>query len=224
MRCSQKRSSSENIAVVLVSRCISTRWSLCWNQWDAIRFRCNQVPPGAIRCNQVPPGVIRCHQVKSGAIRCNQVQSGAIRCNQVQVQSGELAIRGHQVHSSSVHLKRAHSALHFTENPHFFLFSHWSNMSSSLSGDFPAQFLIPHSPHSLRNITDKERGKNKFLKKAFRLIRRLNLTQGLISKRFSRTLRQAIAIIQNCVKLSFCSLSYFLFTWGLWFLGSVVVS
>ena len=93
MRCSQKQSSSENIALVLVSRCISTRWSLCWNQWDAIRFRCNQVPPGAIRCNQVPPGVIRCHQVKSGAIRCNQVQSGAIRCNQVQVQSGSGAIR-----------------------------------------------------------------------------------------------------------------------------------
>ena len=92
MRCSQKRSSSENIAVVLVSRCISTRWSLCWNQWDAIRFRCNQVPPGAIRCNQVPPGVIRCHQVKSGAIRCNQVPSGSgairFRCNQVSLQSG----------------------------------------------------------------------------------------------------------------------------------------
>ena len=189
-------------------------------------IRCHQVQSGATRCNQVPPGSIRSNQVQSGAIRCNQVQSGVIRfrCYQVQVQSGELAIRGHQVHSSSVHLKRAHSALHFTENHHFFPFSHWSNMSSSLSGDFPAQFLIPHSPHSLRNITDKERGKNKFLKKAFRLIRRLNLTQGLISKRFSRTLRQAIAIIQNCVKLSFCSLSYFLFTWGLWFLGSVVVS
>ena len=180
MRCYQKQSSSENIALVLVSRCISTRWSLCWNQWDAIR----------------------CHQVQSGATRCNQVQ----------------------VLSSSVHLKRAHSALHFTENHHFFPFSHWSNMSSSLSGDFPAQFLIPHSPHSLRNIIDKEREKNKFLKKAFRLIRRLNLTHGLISKMFSRTLRQAIAITKNGVKLSLCSLSYFLFTWGLWFLGSVVVS
>ena len=179
MRCYQKQSSSENIALVLVSRCISTRWSLCWNQWDAIR--------------------LRCHQVQSGATRCNQVQSGTIRfrCYQVQVQSGELAIRGHQVHSSSVHLKRAHSALHFTENHHFFPFSHWSNMSSSLSGDFPAQFLIPHSPLSLRNITDKERGKNKFLKKAFRLIRRLNLTQRLISKMFSRTLRQAKAIIKK---------------------------
>ena len=143
-------------------------------------MRCNQaqVQSGATMCNQVLPGVIRCHQVQSGAIRCNQVQSGAIRCNQVQsgvirfrcyqvqVQSGELAIRGHQVHSSSVHLKRAHSALHFTENHHFFPFSHWSNMSSSLSGNFPAQFLMPHSSHSLRNITDKERGKNKFLKKA----------------------------------------------------------
>ena len=181
---------------------------------------------GAIRCHQVQSGATRLNQEQSGAIRCNQVQLGVIRfrCNQVQVQSGELAIRGHQVHSSSVHLKHAHSALHFTENPHFSLFSHWSNMSSSLSEDFPAQFLIPHSPHSLRNITDKERGKNKFLKEAFRLIRRLNLTQGLISKRFSWTLRQAKAIIQNCVKLSFCSLSYFLFTWGLWFLGSVVVS
>ena len=130
--------------------------------------RCNQVSPGSIRSNQVQSGAIRCNQVQSGAIRCNQVQSGVIRfrCYQVQVQSGELAIRGHQVHSSSVHLKRAHSALHFTENHHFFPFSHWSNMSSNLSGNFPAQFLMPHSSHSLRNITDKERGKNKFLKKA----------------------------------------------------------